>query len=1140
MSAWSPHRARWLGRLVALKLIGSVVAGSVWLAFAPTAALAQNEEGQITIIVVDATSEKPLSNARVLLDGPVMTSELTTSDGRVLFRDAPAGVYTARVGKSGYQAVTTSSFEVVDGKAVEVSVRLAVVASGVKSLGVVSIKSSANISTTSISQDSTIRKLSPTLNDALNKLAGVSVGTDSTGNDVAETISLEGHDPSQTQVMLGGIPLNSPGVAGDLRSISSDLFAGASVSFNPVAGALAGSVNYRTLEPTRAWQFGINQSFGNLSAASTILSLQGTAGGVGVAYVHAMRGSDNLLNGQTYLDTSGFDYLHEGANQTGGDLVKLRTLLGGTNSISAMYISSNGYNDALCTVDNGPLPCGYGPGNSNYRHLSLESLSDTALVGMTTVQFSLFGSQGHSDRDLLNRYLDGVYDPFGSQSTSNTRGASLNMQLPSRERHTISFQATSTSSNAQTTPLIPSSTLFATGSSTSSYSSFAISDAIKSNDKLSLGEHVGVAGVNKMGASLLAGISAQWSPNAQDAFAGSLDYGNNGSGPARFGVLSDPASIQFDCSGALGYGAGPGDAAGEQTGLTARAGWQHRFGSFGSLSASLYHQQQDDTLLNAMVNGSAFPNGYFPTGYFAALQEIYQSGAGCGTPAALFGPTNLYLNVPVSGVTMVYEGIQLNGDFNLTRELAVEPFYTTQVVKPTTGDPLLTNAFSPIISGSQLPGAPLHQAGITLDYKAPHSAVEWLADGRYVSPGNRNYLPGYVTADVGVGIDFAHGSLTVAESNIFNKFGYEFASSSYAVGTPTVDEGPLPQIARPLAPRQLTVTYSVKVGYGQSTANLPSAGANATGGGAGGGPNDGGPPGGGPGGPGGGRGFFGSAPALPSTSPATPFAADTARQSCTPQYATQSNQALAAMKAYADAIEAQKTAAGYPETLNPQPPAIAGFTVAYHPLQTTYALTFTPQTFTGLRGFIGCATVHVGTKDQAQALHLYIPESSSFFRNPLAFTPAAGLYIVRQPPPPGQEQFRVYKLPTSPPQTPLAIVESDRCTSDLKPAAQSLLASLGQYVSAVAAGQATPAQPTGWTIVPHPVAKGYWLELQPGAPVAIPALLNCAHVSAGSADEIKAAGFGAGTPPSLNYTPALGLYTQRRQQPTTQTPTPTP
>src|SRR5262249_47535132 len=159
-----------------------------------------------------------------------------------------------------------------------------------------------------------------------------------------------------------------------------DLFGAASVSFNPVAGALGGSVNYRTLEPTRSWQEALTQSFGTLSAASTTFSIQGTSGNIGLAYVHAIRGSTNLLDGVKYPDTSGLDYVHQGANQTGGDLVKLRTLLGQTQSLSAMFLSSNGYNDTLCTVDTGLVPCGYGPGNANYRHISLESLSDTALV----------------------------------------------------------------------------------------------------------------------------------------------------------------------------------------------------------------------------------------------------------------------------------------------------------------------------------------------------------------------------------------------------------------------------------------------------------------------------------------------------------------------------------------------------------------------------------------------------------------------------------------------------------------------------------------------------------------------------------------------------------------------------------------
>jgi hypothetical protein len=242
------------------------------------------------------------------------------------------------------------------------------------------------------------------------------------------------------------------------------------------------------------------------------------------------------------------------------------------------------------------------------------------------------------------------------------------------------------------------------------------------------------------------------------------------------------------------------------------------------------------------------------------------------------------------------------------------------------------------------------------------------------------------------------------------------------------------------------------------------------------------------------------------------------------------------MKAYVAAVEAAKTSSGYPATLPARMPDVPGFTVAYHPLQSTYALTFSPQTFGSLRGFMGCAPLHVGSKEQAQSLRLYIPQASSFLRSPLAFTPAAGLYIVRQPQVPGQEQFRVYRLPSSPPKQPLELVQSDRCTSDLRSAATALLGSLEHYVSALDAGRATPPQPAGWSVTPHTAAKSYWLELQPQAPIAIPALLNCAKISVGSQQDISAAGLGGVRLPSLNYAPALGLYMMRPQPPLGQPP----
>ncbi|MDQ2817753.1 MAG: TonB-dependent receptor [Candidatus Eremiobacteraeota bacterium] len=1115
-SKYGPARPRTRrGLEVAVRLAAGLIAS----ALLTSSAQAQPEDGQITISVAQAKTKTPLALARVLLNGPVMASELTRHDGVVLFRDAPAGVYTARVGKAGYQSVTTAAFEVVSGRAVSVGVELAPTAD-VKTLGTVVVKSSAVVTSDSISQDSVVRKLSPTLSDALGKLAGVSVAADSTQNDAAETISLEGHDPSQTQLMLDGVPLNSPGSAGDLRSIDSDLFTGAAVNFNPVAGALGGSVNYRTLEPTTAWQTSLTTNLGNLGSASTILSEQGTLGRFGIAYVHTVRGSDSLLDGQAFADTSGLAYVHAGANQTDGDLVKLRTQIGQSQSLSGTLISSNGYNDALCRVDNGALPCGYGPGNANYRHFTMGSLSDSALIGLTSVQLSLFGTASRFDRNLLNRYVDGVASPYGSEVVGSTRGASLSVQLPARERHTLSLQATTSGSDTRSSGAIASASTYAAGQATSSYSSLAIADSMRSNDKLTLGDHLGFARSNGR-SSLIGGLNAAWAPTSADGFSGSVDLGSNAAGSRRVGLLSDPQSLQFDCAAELGYGSGPGDEPGAQTSLSARAGWQHRFGAIGQLSASLYRQVQHDTLLNALVNAAALPSGYFPADYFQTAGQIYQSGGGCGLPSVPFGASNVYLNVPLSGVRMVYEGLQLSGTFNVTRYLAAAPFYNTQVVEPFADDPRLDNVYSPVISGSQLPGVPLHQAGLTLDYRGPHSAIEWLADAQYVSRNNRNNLPGYVTADAGASVDFAHGALTVSESNVFNKYGYAFASSAYSAGLPTVGTGALSTIARPLSPRQFNLTYSVKVGsqVGAAARNSANALASAR-------DNPSQRPGGG--GP---RGFVASLAPYPTTAPADPFAADTGRPSCSPEAARAAAPTLAAMKAYADAVRAAKTQAGYPAALPASMPQVPGFSVGYHSLRDSYALTFSPLTMTSMRAFISCAAVHVGQLEQAAALHLYVPDSSSFFRSPLAYTPAVGLYIVRRPQVAGQEQFRVYRLPGAPPPKPLAIVSSDRCSADLRPIAARLLAGLEIYIASGDKGAAAPAQPQGWTVVRHRAPKGPWLELQPQAPQALPALLGCARVSAGSQAQIEAAGFGAAPLPALNFSQPLGLYMVRRQPP---------
>jgi hypothetical protein len=1071
----------------------------------PVAAIAQSDTGTIVITVTDSKSKAPVTLARVLLDGPVFTSEFTGPDGKVIFQDVPTGIYRARVFKNGYQQVTSSEFEVLEGNSVAVDVALA--AANLKTLATVDVTSKATISSSSVTDSSTVRKLSDTLSDALGKLSGVSVSTDPNGDsDAAETISLEGHDPSQTALTLDGVPLNAPGAAGDLNSIDSDLFAGASVSFSPQAGALGGGVNYRTLEPTLTWQGKLSTSIGDFGKASTTISEQGSFGHLGVAVEHTVRGSDSPLNGMDYLDSSGFDYVHSGDRLTNGNLIKLRDRLGEDQTLTGTVIDSNTYNDVLCTQFTGPVPCGYGPGNSSYRHYMFESLTDSALVGAVGLQASIYGTQSYFDRDLLARYVDLEPMPSSSDSLQNSDGFSLNAVLPAKERHTLSIQAVTTDADFHTSAFQPEFPVPALSTNTS-YSSLQLSDSMQSNTRLTLGDHFGLSQSQGRPASLLGGGSATWQPSNADQYTASLDLGNSGAATARTEILSDPASLQFNCASGLAYGEGPGDLPGPQDSTSARVGWEHRF-SFGQTTLQLYRQIQRGSLLNLAINATALPPGYFPPGYFEEAAELYESPLGCDQPASAgFGPQNIYINQLIADQTRVYQGGQFTGGVQIGSSLVAEPYYDIQGVTVRSDDPRLLNPYSYFIPGAQVPGTPLHKAGLALDYKAPASRLELLVDANYTSIDNSQNLPGYATADAGVAYGDAISSVTLAYTNVFDKDAALFATPDGAVPYLTIGGMAIGTVARPLSPRQYSLTYALK--FGQIPAQAPAENSARRGG------------------PGGG-GFFSAIAPLPTSPPDHPLDVVTGRQQCTSADSTAAAQTLAAIKTYTAAVEAAKTSSGYPDAAPADAPAVPGYAIAYHKTAASYALVLTPTSFGGLRSFFVCAPLHAGTLDQAQALHLYVAPAGAFNRTPLEYAPEAGLYIVRRPPQANTEQFRVYRLPTTPPTQPFATIAGGPCTSDLLPSAQLLLKALSAYVSAYNPAAPPPAAPAGWTVTPHTLAGGkYWLELQPSNIETLPAVISCGHVAAAAEADLKSAGLDGARPPALNYAPQFGLYIVR-------------
>jgi len=1078
----------------------------------PLAAQTQADSATIAIAVVDGSTQAPVPGARVMLQGPVMTSEVAGADGKVTFADVPSGIYRARVVRAGYSSATSKDFEVLPGRTVTVAVTLSMEVQGLKVIGRITVTSQPSPGPNDVGPDSAVRKLSDDLIGAIGQLPGVTVD-DGLGNgdtDAPQTISLDGHDPSQTALTLDGIPLNAPGTAGDLRSIASDLFASASVTHGPVVGALGGGVNFRTLEPTLTWQGSLSTAFGSYGNAHTTISERGTLGGIGIAYVHSVRGRDSLIAGERFADTSGVDtpfggYIHDGSRLYGGDMLKLRARLGSEQTLTATYLSSRLYSDLVCATDTGPLPCGYGPGNAAYGHYAMYSLTDAAMLGVVGVQLSLFGIDSTHDRDLLNRYVNGVADPYGTNVDSHTRGLNLNATLPSRGKHTFSVQATAEHSRQTTTPEIANTGVYLTSpTSSSDYSTLTLSDSVKSSARLRLAGRVGLSSSAGGRTATLVGSSATWTPTIDDTFTGSVDLGDTGAAPPRDGLLADPAALRFDCNGAVAYGYGPGDNAQPGSSLSLRGTWAHRF-TRGNFNATLYRQEQRGALVSTLINASALPGGYFPPGYFAGAANAYN--ASCGASLAGFTPNDLYLTIPIAGVTRVYQGIQLGGQLAVGPSLVLQGSYVVQSAVVASGDPRINSPYSPTISGAQIAGVPLHTAAFLADYKPPRSAVETLFDARYVSANNPENLPAYVTFDAGVTVQLRHGTLAFLGQNLFDTHGGFFATPG---GVPLVTQNGtlLPTLQRPLTPRSYSVTYTVPLGApAAQTQRTPAQLGEGSQRGSGGG-------------------YF---EPLASAPPKNPLAIDTQRPSCPADVAGDARSILDAVGAYAAALERAKSSDAYPSAPPPDAPPIPYFAAAYHQSGSSYALTLIPTDVKGLRALARCATVRVGTETEAQQRGLYVPPPTPFGGFALAFSPDAGLYAVRRPPTAGQEQFRLYRLPSTPPARPFAVETRPTCTSEAREIAQPLLDALAAYARALDPAHPPSAQPAGWHVDVARAGAAWWLEARLANIQTVPAVLDCAHVSGASREELKSHGYDGGDPPVLNFTPAYGLYVVRNE-----------
>jgi outer membrane receptor protein involved in Fe transport len=217
-----------------------------------------------------AGANGPVSGASVTVDGPVVRSTITQSDGTFRIADLPAGLYKVVVRAKGFDAATNAAVTVSEGETVVTVTLKRPGDSGLKEIGGVSVRTSGgDFNSTSASiQTITAQTLQerdlPTVRQELEAIPGVSVsrstsyqGNQSTAFDNAEFAIVRGGFPYETGTLLDGHPMygavSNEGFsvgfidAGLLQRV--DVVKGPGATTPTINNAIGGTVNFVTIDP---------------------------------------------------------------------------------------------------------------------------------------------------------------------------------------------------------------------------------------------------------------------------------------------------------------------------------------------------------------------------------------------------------------------------------------------------------------------------------------------------------------------------------------------------------------------------------------------------------------------------------------------------------------------------------------------------------------------------------------------------------------------------------------------------------------------------------------------------------------------------------------------------------------------------
>ncbi|HET7813944.1 MAG TPA: TonB-dependent receptor [Candidatus Baltobacteraceae bacterium] len=762
--------------------------------------LRAQETGAIVIHVTDAGNGAPIDNAQVFLLGQdTPQSSLTNAQGVLIF-DVQPGSYRLIVKASSYNDSGSFDVSVEDGQRVQVAVKLQL-----REIAHV-VSHGSGTSTVTIDDSSAQRKVSQTLSDALNKIAGVTVDTVDYGANSAFNISLHGNDASRTGYSIDGMRVN--GAAAQAVGGLQDLFSGSSIDFSPNAASAGGTVNFYTLQPSKLWTYHATGLVGNYSNTLGTFAFTGGSGRFSFAFERSAGGQDDPLDGKYYADASGQSYVHAGGWTRTADLAKVSLAVSPVSTLRYTVMGGTGNSQYICSSDTTLLPCGTGPNNGNHNANIFQTLAFGSLAGH--VQFNIFTNLGDyryggSEPD---RSINGIISPYSSSGKFPFENEGLYLSTSAR-RHTISGGAYfSSASSSFASTYNGSQTL--TGTRTTHFQNIWFSDRVKTNDKLALTHGLSQAAGTGTGSSLVLSETATWQPATADTFELQGSVGSSYPSAQFASPMSDPASADMDCFNKSTFVQGPADEPVHQSSSTYDLGYKHTW-KRGFVSLDAYRNNSFGDSMQVPVPFAAEPAAVFPNGpaaYLNQLQQIWAQPTVCGSIP--FDPRGVYIDQLTTGLGQVSQGVTLSAQYALGRNVVLFPSYATTSAYISNADPRLTMPGGIFLPYAQLPHHPLHTAGLILDGILARRSIEWIADAQFTSADNPQNLPAYTVYNGGLVFHGQYGSLQLLVSNVFGTHTGLFSTYQGVNPTPVAGGGTFAYATTPLPPRGITVQYDVR------------------------------------------------------------------------------------------------------------------------------------------------------------------------------------------------------------------------------------------------------------------------------------------------------------------------------------------